>query len=417
MFDTAISGLQAASTDLNVVSNNLANASSTGFKSSRALFSDMYAGLGGSSANAVGIGVQLAAVNQQFTQGAFSITNNSMDMAIDGEGFFGLSDGGAMVYSRAGAFGTDKDGFIVNSAGQRLTGYLADAQGAVTAQLGDLRIDVANMQPAATAQVRASMNLDAGSEVLDPDPWPGAFAFGDPAPDPTTYTSSTSLSIYDSLGNPHTLSLYMVNRGGNTWDVHTLVDGVTVGSTPAMTLEFGEDGLILDPAAAQLDIAGWLPLDADGVRNGAAEGSFSLSLLDSTQFGSPFSVHALSQDGYATGQLSRISVDNTGTIYSYFTNGQAKALGQVALYNFANADGLAALGDSAWAETASSGAALVGAPGSGSLGAVMAGSLEQSNVDITAELVHLILAQRNYQANAQTIRAADTVTQTIINLR
>lgn len=415
MFDTAISGLQAASTDLNVIGNNVANSSSTGFKSSRALFSDMYAG-GSAASNAVGIGVQLASVNQQFTQGGMSITNNSLDMAIDGQGFFGLSDGGSMVYSRAGAFGTDREGYIVNSAGHRLTGYLADTQGTVTSQLGDLRISTGNMQPAATSRVTASMNLDAGSET-PAVAWPAtAFAFGDPAPDPSTYNSSSSLSIYDSLGNPHTLSLYMVNNGGNAWDVHTLVDGVTAGSTPAATLTFGEDGLI-DPTTAELTIAGWQPLDANGAANGARIEDFSASLLDSSQFGSPFAVHALSQDGFTTGQLSRVSVDQSGTVFTQYTNGQSKALGQVALFNFANPDGLQQLGDSSWGETLVSGAALVGAPGAGSLGSVQAGALEQSNVDITAELVHLILAQRNYQANAQTIQAADTVTQTIINLR
>lgn len=414
MFNNAISGLRAASSDLSVVSNNVANASTTGFKSSRAQFADMYAA-NASPNNAVGMGVKLAGVNQLFTQGSLNVTNNSLDLAIDGQGFFGVTDGGTVVYTRAGAFGTDQDGYIVNNAGQRLTGYLANESGAVTSQLGDLRIDTSNMAPSATRSGTASLNLDAGS-VAPAAAWSGPFAFGDAGPLPETYNSSSSLTMYDSLGNPHTLSLYFVRGAGNAWDVHALVDGVTVGASPAATLQFDENGVI-DPATAELSLAGWQPLDASGVANGAAVQDFTFSLADATQFGSPFSVNALSQDGYGAGEFSRIGIDASGVITSFFSNGQSKALGQVALYNFANPQGLQQLGDSAWAETPSSGPGIVGAPGTGSLGAVQAGALEDSNVDLTAELVHLILAQRNYQANAKTIQTADTVTQTIMNLR
>jgi flagellar hook protein FlgE len=414
MFNNAISGLRAATSDLSVVSNNVANASTTGFKSSRAQFADMYAA-NASPSNAVGMGVKLAGVNQLFNQGSLNVTNNSLDLAIDGQGFFGVKDGGTVVYTRAGAFGTDKDGYIVNNAGQRLVGYLANGAGAVTSQLGDLRIDTSNMAPSATRSGSASLNLDAGS-VAPAAAWAGPFAFGDAGPLPETYNSSSSLTIFDSLGNPHTLSLYFVRGSGNSWDVHALVDGVTVGASPAGTLQFDENGVI-DPTTAELSLAGWQPLDAAGQPNGAATQDFTFSLANATQFGSPFSVNALSQDGFGAGEFSRIGIDAAGVITSYFSNGQSKALGQVALYNFANPQGLQQLGDTAWAETPTSGAAIVGAPGTGSLGAVQSGALEDSNVDLTAELVHLILAQRNYQANAKTIQTADTVTQTIMNLR
>lgn len=415
MFNNAISGLRAATSDLSVVSNNVANASTTGFKSSRAQFADMYAA-NASPTNAVGMGVKLAGINQLFTQGSLNVTNNSLDLAIDGQGFFGVQDSGTVIYTRAGAFGTDRDGYIVNNAAQRLTGYLANAAGGVTSQLGELRIDTSNMPPSATRSGSASLNLDAGS-VAPAVAWPATpFVFGDAGPLPETYNSSSSLTIHDSLGNPHTLSLYFVRDTGNAWDVHALVDGVTVGTSPAGTLQFDENGVI-DPATAELSLAGWRPLDASGTPNGAAIQDFTFSLAGATQFGSPFSVNALSQDGYAAGELSRIGIDASGVITSYFSNGQSKALGQVALYNFANPQGLQQLGESAWAETPSSGAAIVGAPGTGSLGALQSGALEDSNVDLTAELVHLILAQRNYQANAKTIQTADTVTQTIMNLR
>lgn len=416
-FDTAISGLQAAATELDVIGNNVANAGSVGFKSSRAEFSDMYASsLMGASAGAVGIGTRLADVTQQFSQGTFSFTNNSLDLAIDGQGFFRLNDGGATVFTRAGAFGTDAEGFIVNSSNQRLTGFVADAAGELTGRLGDLRVDANNIQPTPTSRVDGALNLDAGSEPPT-EPWPAApFAFGDAGPDPDTYNSATSLSIYDSLGNSHALALYFVNTGANAWDVHALIDGVSVGATPAGALQFGADGAI-DPATSTLNIAGWQPLGTGGAPNGAGLQDFDISLLETTQYGSPFGVNAMSQDGFTTGQLSRVAIDSDGVIFSHYTNGQSRALGQVALVNFANPGGLQQLGDSSWGETPDSGTPLLGAPGTASLGMLQAGALEESNVDVTAELVKLILAQRNYQANAQTIQTADTVTQTIINLR
>lgn len=414
MFNSAISGLRAATNDLSVVSNNVANASTTGFKSSRAQFADMYAA--NSAPNrAIGLGVQLAGVNQLFTQGSLSVTNNTLDLAIDGQGFFGVSDGGAMAYTRAGAFGVDREGYIVNNAGQRLIGYLANGAGMIASQLGDLHIDTSSMPPSATRSGSASLNLDAGS-ATPAAAWAGPFAFGDPGPQPETYNSSASLSIYDSLGNPHTLSFYFVRGTGNTWDVHTLVDGVSAGGSPAATLQFDENGVI-DPGTAELSLTGWQPLNASGQPNGAATQDLSVSFAKATQFGNPFAVNALSQDGYSAGEFSRIGIDADGVITSYSSNGQSRALGQVALYSFANPQGLQQLGDTAWAETPASGVAVVGAPGSGSLGSVQAGALEDSNVDLTAELVHLILAQRNYQANAKTIQTADTVTQTIMNLR
>lgn len=412
MFNTAITGLQAASTELSVIGNNVANVSSTGFKSSRALFSDMYAA-NAAQGKAAGMGVKNAGVDQLFSQGAISMTNNDLDMAIDGHGFFGLKNEGAMVYSRAGAFSTDRDGYIVNNAGHRLIGYPGNAAGGVTSQPGELRIDTGNMQPSATRRASSTMNLDAGSEppLLD---WEGGFKYGDPGPRPETYNSLSSLSVYDTLGNPHTMTLYFSRGAANSWDVHTLIDGVSVGK--AHTLEFDEQGL-LDLDTAEFTISDWQPLDSTGARNGAEAQTFDVSLLGSTQFGSPFTVHTLSQDGYGAGEYSRLSIDENGLITSYFSNGQSEALGQVALYNFANPQGLQQLNDSVWGETASSGPAVVGSPGAGSLGVIQSGALEESNVDLTAELAELIMAQRNYQANAKTIQAVDAVTQTIINLR
>jgi len=413
-FDTATSGMQAASADLEVIGNNVANASTTGFKSSTAEFADVYAAsVWSAPATTVGDGVRLASVNQQFTQGSILYTGNVLDLAINGDGFFRLNDNGTIVYSRAGSFTTDAEGYLVNSSGQHLTGYQADANGNITGEMGDLQIDTSEIPPQATTSVDSAVNLDSNS-VVPTDPWVG------PPPDPSTYNDATSTTVYDSLGNAHELTFYYVKTGANTWDVHTTIDGVTVGATdpnPAATLTFLPDGSIDPAGTTQVDITGWVPLDPSGAPNGASAQDFSVSCDDTTQYGSSFAVNALTQDGFTTGRLASVAIDESGTIMGTYTNGQSKPLGQVALANFPSPNGLQPLGDTAWAETYSSGSALVGAPGTASLGAIQSGALEQSNVDLTQELVNLIEAQRNFQANAQTIQTADAITQTIINLR
>ena len=422
MFEVAISGLQAATTDLSVIGNNVANSGSVGFKSSRAQFADVYAA-NSSASNAVGLGAKVAGVDQMFTQGSLNLTNNTLDLAIDDKGFFGLADRGSMVYTRAGAFTTDSNGYIVNKSGQRLTGYLADGMGGVSGQRGDLRIDTSIAAPKSTTAVGAVVNLNAGN-VAPATAWPAdPFTFGHSPPAASTYNSSTSVSIFDDLGNSHDLSLYFVLQPTVTegdpkiWSVYTLIDGVTVGDTPAQTVQFDSEGRLPAGMPLPIQISGWQPLSPLGGSNGAGIQNFEVSLANSTQFARDFSVNSLSQDGCTAGQLNRIGIDESGVITGFYSNSQSRALGQVALYNFANPQGLKQLGDTAWGATPASGEALIGAPGTGSLGAVQSGALEQSNVDVSAELVHLILAQRNYQANAQTIQAADKVTQTILNIR
>lgn len=416
-FNVAVSGLNAASQDLAVIGNNVANVSTTGFKGSRAEFTDVFAAsLSGASGVAPGGGVRLSNVSQEFTQGSISFTDNSLDLAINGQGFFRVSDNGAPVYSRAGQFRVDPDGFIVNSSSQRLTGFLADGNGTITGAVGDLVIDRSNIEPEGTTSGSVALNLDANAEV-PALAFPAApFAFGDPAPDPASFTSTTSMSVFDSLGNAHELSLFFTKTAPGAFDVHAQIDGVTVGTTPAGSLTFGADGLV-DTATSTLSITGWAPLSDDGTANGAASQDFTLDFSAATQFGSPFGVAALNQDGFPTGRLTGVVVDPSGVIQGRFTNGQAKALGQVALVDFTNAQGLQPIGDSTWAETFASGTPTVGEPGSGSRGSLQSGALEESNVELTSELTNLIVAQRNFQANAQTIRTADQVTQTIINLR
>jgi flagellar hook protein FlgE len=415
-FETAISGLQAATTDLNVIGNNLANAGSVGFKSSRALFADVYAA-NSSAKNAVGMGAKVAGIDQSFNQGALNLTNKTLDLAIDDKGFFGLADRGTMVYTRAGAFTTDSNGYIVNKSGQRLIGYLADGMGGVSGQRGDLRIDTSIAAPKPTKQAGVSVNLDTRS-VLPKNPWLGDRKFGDPPPAATTYNNSTSQSIFDELGNSHELQIYYVLQdpevSPNTWDVHALIDGASVGD--ATGVAFDSSGNLVNPDSA-IKIEGWQPLNPSGGSNGAGLQDINVSLANTTLSAYSFSVTNQIQDGCTSGQLNRIAVDESGVITGYYSNNQSRSLGQVALFNFANVQGLKPLGDTSWGETPDSGTAQIGAPGTAGMGSVQSGSLEQSNVDVATELVNLILAQRNYQANAQTIAASDKVTQTILNIR
>lgn len=405
-FRTALSGLNAASTELRVIGHNVANASTVGFKKSRTEFSDVYpASSLGTPANAVGSGVKVASIAQQFSQGVLNFTGNALDLGINGNGFFVLSDAGSLVYTRAGQFRTDRAGYVVNSVGQRLQVYQADASGNITGAVGDLYLDPSDIAPRATTRVNVGVNLDASQMVPT-----GAF---DPA-DASSYNHSTSLTIYDSLGNDHLARMYFRKTAANTWDVYLYIDGAAATLASATRqLNFLSNGA--------LDTSGNTTLSfTHTLTNGAANLSLTLdfnSATPITQYGSGFSVNNLVQDGYTSGRLRGMDVAETGIVTARYTNGQSRVLGQVVLAHFNNPQGLRQLGDTNWAESADSGAALIGAPGTASLGLIQGGALEGSNVDLTEQLVNMITAQRNFQANAQVITTADAITQTIINIR
>jgi flagellar hook protein FlgE len=419
-FDTAISGINAATADLNVISNNIANASTTGFKSSRAEFADVYAtSLLGAGSSAVGKGVSLVGVTQEFGQGNISFTNNALDLAISGGGFFQLSNQGALEYTRSGAFQVDNEGFIVSNQGARLQGFQVDNLGEVTGQLGDIQIDSGLVDPNPTGLVDLSSNLDS-RETQPTVPFGGPFdAFATPptAPDPASYNATTSTTIFDGLGNSHVLSLYFVKTStANEWEVHTLIDGVTTSGPD--TLAFQSNGQFASASLPiEVDITGWTPLNEDGVPTGAAVQDLTINLSDTTQFGTSFEVSSVTQDGISAGQLRGLEIDDSGVAFARYTNGESRALGQIALANFNNENGLQPIGDTNWVETFASGSANVGEPGKAGLGVIQSAALEQSNVEITAQLVNLIIAQRNFQANAQVIQSEDAITQTVINLR
>lgn len=535
-FRIALSGLNAASTDLRVIGNNVANASTTGFKQSRTEFSDIYATSNlGTASDAVGSGVKVSNVAQQFSQGNTEFTNNALDLAISGQGFFRLDDNGTIMYSRAGAFGVDNDGFIVNSSDQKLTGYMVDDIGNVTGAQGSIQLRTDDLSPRATTSVDLGLNLNADAEVPGAAVTSSAIQFGGAILDTNDSPYTTGdFSIFDSYGNEvNDATLQFTPVGGTNWDVELLVGGaqtlpptiatgVNVG-TDVATLSWDPDGAANQPAIPiTIDTTGLISQtvgagasDITALSDGAVQREFSvtdatsynrstsLTVFDSlgasqlasfyyrktevpgewesytfingtqipgaqangsdlinfstggkllsingvpappssistadyspgggaesmsltldyarlTQYGGGFNVNELSQDGFTTGRLSGIDIDDTGMVLARFSNGQTRVEAQVALANFRNPQGLRSLGDTSWAESFDSGAPLVGSPGSSSLGLVQSGALEGSNVDLTEQLVNMITAQRNFQANSQVISTADTITQTIINIR
>ena len=398
-FRVALSGLNAATADLNVTANNIANASTVGFKGSRAEFSDVFA----VGAQEIGNGVRLSNVSQTFSQGGIDFTDRGLDLAISGEGFFTMSDGGSINYSRVGAFGIDRDGFVVNSQNQRLQIFAPAGNGSFnTGTLTDLQLSTTDSPPQATAIAEFGVNLPAAA-------LPPPVAVFDPA-NASSFNHSTAVTIFDSLGATHNATVYFVKTAiPNEWESYFYVDGNAVGG--ANPLVYNNVGQLITPATGTITLPPYTP------GNGAADIAMTANFSLSTQFGSQFGVNLLSQDGFSAGRLSNIDVDAEGVIFARFTNGRSEPLGQVALSNFANTQGLRQLGDTSWGETFTSGDAIRGAAGTASFGLIQSGALEASNVDLTGQLVQMITAQRNFQANAQMISTADQVTQTIINIR
>lgn len=484
-FQQGLSGLNSSAKQLDVIGNNVANANTVGFKQSQAQFSDMYAAsLAGSGAVQIGTGGKVAAVVQQFTQGNVTNTSNPMDTAISGQGFFRMVDqAGSIFYSRNGQFQVDKNGFIVNNQGHKLSGYLPDATGLIIpGQPLPIQINSADLAPQQTANVVVGANLDSRTAT------PVTPTF-DPL-DPTSYNSSTSTTVYDSLGASHVGSLYFQRlpmgvaslgngtiaagsatmtlsgstaglSAGNTitlagvtytittvdsttqltvsptgpvggagpvaftatnapsanWNTYLTIDGARVpaAGTALTQLTFNTLGQLASTTPASVPVG--TVASAVFTPTGAAAQTISLDFAQTSQYGAAFGVNALTQDGYSSGRLSGFNTSADGTILGRYTNGQSRALGQMLLANFTNPQGLQPMGNNEWVESSTSGGPLIGTPGSSSLGVLQSSAVEDSNVDLTAELVNMITAQRVYEANAQTIKAQDAVLQTLVNLR
>lgn len=412
-FQQGLSGLNAAAKNLDSIGNNVANSTTVGFKQSQVQFADVYANqLSGSEASKIGIGTRIAAVTQQFTQGNITATNNPMDIAINGGGFFRMDSGGAVTYQRNGQFKIDNSGYIVSPSGGRLTGYPADPNGILlTGAPTPLVISTVDLVPKITTEVNASLNLDAGSPV----PSNPVFSVSDPL----SYNNSMAVTVFDSLGNEHTMQNFFVRKDAVVgppaspagWDVYVQVD-----QEPAAlqgTLIFTPGGAI-DTAQTTMPFAVTLNLPAGTLA--APTIALDLDFTGTTQFGAAFSVNALKQDGYTSGRLSGTNIDGDGIIVGRYTNGQTAVLGQIVLASFANPNGLQQIGNNQWVDTQSSGPPLIGVPNTANLGVLQSSAVEDSNVDLTVELVNMIVAQRVYQANAQTIQAQDQVLQTLINI-
>ena len=401
-FGQGLSGLNAASQNLDVIGNNIANSGTVGFKSGSATFADVYA------SSRVGLGVQVASINQRFTTGIVSTSGNQFDMAIDGaKGLFVVTQpNGAALYTRNGQFFADKDHKIVNAQGQQLMGYAPGG----TSLIG-MTVPVGNINPQATSTITNKVNLDANAEVV-----PAATLF-DPA-NADSYSNMVPLTVYDSLGNSHRVEQYYTKRdpsGGNsTWEVNYVVDGTAPSGPPPAAntaiLSFDSAGRLVSGSPATITFT------PGGATSPAAPVSIQVSYDGSTQFGGSYSQDFV-QNGYATGEYASMSIGTNGELIANYTNGAKQTMGQLALADFANLQGLQPVGGNAWAETANSGQPIMGTPGSNGLATIKGQAIEESNVDMSQELVNMIIAQRTYQANAQTIKTQDQILQTLITMR
>ena len=401
-FALALSGINAANSDLNTTANNIANVDTVGFKESRAEFASLFAQTQqGVSQTAIGNGVATSEIAQQFSQGNINSTSNNLDLALSGNGFFVVSNNGALAYTRNGAFQVDPNGYLVTASGERVQGYAPLSNGGFnTGGLSDLQLTTAQVAPQATTTANLTLNLPSNATAP-------TTAFN--PTDATTYNNTTSLTVYDSLGAAHTAQLYFIKgAAANTWSAQLYVDGQSVG-TP-QTLTYSTAGTLTSPANGQVNFGPYAP------STGASPMNITFNFGTSTQYGDTFGVNAIAQNGYTTGSLTGINISQNGVVQANFTNGQSKSLGQVALANFENPQGLAQTGNTQWLQTFASGSAVHGVAGGSGFGTIQSGALEQSNVNITAQLVNMITAQRDFQANAQMINTANMVTQAVLKL-
>ncbi len=443
-FNIALTGLAAAQKDLDVTANNIANVNTTGFKESRAEFADVYASSVFSSGKTKnGDGAQTTMVAQQFHQGSLKFTQNSLDLAITGEGYFAMSEDLASqdyTYTRAGAFKLNQDNFVTDASGNFLQGFPVDPGTGNTTSLSlstasPIQIPDASGSPRHTSEIYSSMNLD--SRAAQPTTTP--FDQGDS----TSYNSSTSTTIYDSLGEPHVVQLFFVKTAtANQWEVYGTLDDVqfdTSGTTPTTpapldTLQFTPSGLpdVTAPANTfpDFDIASTAGTPGTGLSslltNGAQfPNNITMNWSDEantankvpTQYASRFEVKALEQDGATVGRLAGIDIGTDGKVVASYSNGDTSFLGQVAMVRFSNSQGLAQVGGTSWKKSLTSGEPIAGEPGSGTLGTINSSALEQSNVNLTNELVDLISAQRNFQANSRALEVNSTLQQNILQIR
>ena len=413
-FQQGLSGLNASSKALDVVGNNVANSSTVGFKSSNGHFADVYAAsLTGGGSSQVGIGTSLSAVFQQFTQGNVTATSNPLDIAINGGGFFRVTRDNLVSYTRNGQFHTDNQGYIINDQNYRLTGYLATSTGTIVpSDPGQIRIDTSNISPRATGDALGGdatmvLNLDASLDVRTV----GTFSYTNPL----SYSYSTAQTVYDTLGVEHNITYYFVKTSTTgQWNVHATLDGANPQSMG--NLQFDTSGQLTSTMPVALPST-WAISTGAASPLGSGQPNWNIDFTGSTSFSGDSTVNSQYQGGYSQGALSSISIGSDGIILGNYSNGQTKKLAQVVLTTFPNMNGLINAGNNLYQATSTSGQGLDGTPGAGSRGVLQSSAIEESNVDLTGELVNMITLQRNYQANAQSIKTQDQIMQTLVNLR
>ena len=413
-FYTSLTGLNSAQADLGVTSNNIANVGTVGFKKSRADFGDLFS----STSGAIGQGAHLKNVNQQFSQGSIEMSGNALDLAISGEGFFAVRpdlSATETVYTRAGAFSINNDNYVVDSSGQYLQAFPVSEDGSVIAtgltSAKSLQLTSAGGLPKVTSKIELGLNLPSDAAIKPT-------ASFSPS-DSNTFNSSTQMTAYDSLGNPHVATVYFLKTSNptpavptNNWDTKLYIDGALIPPTNAAdsVLTFDQDGKLTAPIAA-------ITYDPATLITGAKPLSVSIDYGTlSSQYSAPFSVMSLSQDGHPRGELSGMDVDSSGVVRANYTNGTQMALGKLMLANFDNPNGLKQIGNASFEATNASGLVDLGEAGSGGFGDIQGGALEGSNVDLTEQLVKLISAQRNFQANAKALDTSGTLMQTIMGI-
>ncbi|WP_241645236.1 flagellar hook protein FlgE [Rosenbergiella metrosideri] len=398
-FSQAVSGLNAASSNLDVIGNNIANSATSGFKSSTAAFADMFAG------SQTGLGTKVSAVIQNFGDGAINATGRNLDVALSGNGFFRLEDSnGSIYYSRNGQLQRNADGYLVNTEGLQVTGYPVTGSPA-TVQTGadpvPIMIPTTQLPAKATTQGSLQANLNSSDALPTMTPFD--------AKEVNSYNAKSSMTVYDSQGNDHQLDLYFVKTANNQWQVYP-IDSSTGEASADFTMSFDENGQLTSDAMQSITIQGSNGAAANQALTLDFSGS-SQQNTGETQFGNP------KQDGYAPGDLTGFTINDDGTIIGSYSNQRTQAMGQIVLSSFTNSEGLQPMGNNLWSESSSSGQPAIGTPGSGNFGTMTAGALEASNVDLSKELVNMIVAQRNYQSNAQTIKTQDQILNTLVNLR
>lgn len=415
-FSQAVSGLNAAATNLDVIGNNIANSATYGFKSGTASFADMFAG------SKVGLGVKVAGITQDFTDGTTTNTGRGLDVAISQNGFFRMVDSnGSVFYSRNGQFRLDENRNLVNMQGLQLTGYPATGTPPTIQQgANPTPISIPNTLMAAKATTTAAMQINLNST----DSVPTKIPFS--ASDADTYNKKGTVTVFDSQGNAHDMNIFYVKAEDNSWQIYTQDSSAGGTTNSAGFMRFNENGQFLGISATKdepvpgLGAPAW-PGEIRVVTepmNGAVAADFSLSFLNSMQQNTGANnIVAASQNGYKPGDLVSYQINDDGTVVGNYSNEQTQVLGQIVLANFANNEGLASEGDNVWSATQSSGVALLGTAGTGNFGTLTNGALESSNVDLSKELVNMIVAQRNYQSNAQTIKTQDQILNTLVNLR